>query len=293
MIDKRIAIGLPSLAGYGLHSALSRARDLGFQSVMSLPDGPSAEHSLGAFPTLAFYGLTEGGKRDTADALARFEHVAIHQAWDNQWHRWIDCAACVGAEVVTVHSGLPRQGQRPSEFIAVRAAQLRRIADYAGENGVRIGVENEGGTCEDYLGLVATIAHPSVGATLDLGHCAYFQSVLAVADPTERAVALNETIHTMVRTLNADLFSLHVHDVRQSDWRDHRCVGSGVIDFPALFEELKHVGYSGLFEIELEEPDREMAAARTGEVLTTLCRTMPANTLSDEAVDAGNVLPRV
>jgi sugar phosphate isomerase/epimerase len=195
----------------------------------------------------------------------------------------------VGAEVVTVHSGLPREGQRSSEFIEERAAQLRRIGDYAGENGVRIGVENEGGTCEDYLGLVATIAHPSVGATLDLGHCAYCQSVLALRDPAERVVALNETIRTMVRTLGADLFSLHVHDVRQSDWRDHRCVGSGVIDFPALFEELQRVGYSGLFEIELEEPDKEVAAATTGEYVTTLCRTMPANTLSAEAADAGNV----
>ncbi len=292
MFDERIAIGLPSLAGYSLHGALSAARRLGFQSIMSLPDGPRAEHSLGAFPTLAFYGLTEGGKRELADALAQFEHVAIHQAWDNQWHRWIDCAACVGAEVVTVHSGLPREGQRPAEFVAERAAQLRRSGDYAGENGVRIGVENEGGTCEDYLGLLASVAHPSVGATLDLGHCAYFQSVLALSDPAQRVVALNETIRTMVRMLGADLFSLHVHDVRQSDWRDHRCVGSGVIDFPALFEELQRLGYSGLFEIELEEPDKELAAVRTGEYLTTLCRTMPANTLSDEAAGAGDALPR-
>lgn len=84
MFDERIAIGLPSLAGYSLLGALSKARDLGFRSVMSFPDGPSAEHSLGAFPTLAFYGLTEKQKRETADALAQFRHVAIHQAWDNQ-----------------------------------------------------------------------------------------------------------------------------------------------------------------------------------------------------------------
>lgn len=274
MFDERIAIGLPSLAGYSLPGALSKARDLGFQSVMSLPDGPRAEHSLGAFPTLAFYDLTEEQKRETADALAQFEHVAIHQAWDNQWNRWIDCAACVGAKIVTVHSGQPCEGQRSSEFLAERAAQLRRIGDYAGEHGVRIAVENEGGMCDDYLRLIASIAHPFVGATLDLGHCAYFQSVIALNDPAERVVQLNETIRTMVRTLNEKLFSLHAHDVRQSDWRDHRCVGSGVIDFPALFTELQCVGYTGLIEVELEEPDKETAAANTGEYLTTLCQTM-------------------
>lgn len=76
---------------------------------MSRSEGPRAEHSLGAFPTLASYSLTDERKREMADALAQFEHVAIHQAWDNRWNRWIDCAACVRAEVVTVRSGLPRE----------------------------------------------------------------------------------------------------------------------------------------------------------------------------------------
>jgi sugar phosphate isomerase/epimerase len=112
---------------------------------------------------------------------------------------------------------------------------------------------------------------------LDLGHCAYFDGVLALDDPAARVFSLNEAVRTMVRSLNGRLFSVHAHDVRRDDWRDHRCVGSGVIDFAALFTELQHVGYSGLFEIELEEPDAEMAAAESGEYLTTLCRTMPAN----------------
>lgn len=276
MFDERIALGLPSLAGYSLTGALTKARDLGFQSVMALPDGPRAEHSLGAFPTLGFYNRTGEQQREMVAALAPFRHIAIHQAWDDQWAKWIDCAACVGADVVTIHSGLPREGQRSSEFIEERVAHLRRIGDYAGENGVRIGIENEGGTCEDYLGLVAAVAHPAVGATLDLGHCAYFQRVLSLTDFGERAVALNETIRTVVRALGRSLFSLHAHDVRQSDWRDHRCAGSGVIDYPGLFEDLRRIDYTGLFEIELEEPDKETAAVKTGTLLTTLCRTLPA-----------------
>lgn len=130
---------------------------------------------------------------------------------------------------------------------------------------------------------------PFVGATLDLGHCAYFESVLAVNDPAARVFSLNETIRTMVRSLNERLFSVHAHDVRQSDWRDHRCVGSGVIGFSALFTELQHVGYTGLFEVELEEPDREIAAAKTGEVLTTLCRTMLADARSAESEGTSNM----
>ena len=286
MFDERIALGLPSLAGYSLLGALSKAADLGFQSIMSLPDGPRAEHSLGAFPTLAFYGLGEEQKRETVDALAQFKHVAIHQAWDNQWHKWIDCAACVGAKIVTVHSGRPRDGQKASAFLAERSAQLRQMGDYAGKHGVRIGVENEGGTCDDYLGLVASVSHPFVGATLDIGHCAYFEHVVTLCDATERVDALNATLLTMIRTLNERLFSLHAHDVRQSDWRDHRCAGSGVIDFPALCAELRGIGYTRLIEIELEEPEKEMAAAKTGEFLTRLCRSMSAETANAEPAGA-------
>ena len=40
---------------------------------------------------------------------------------------------------------------------------------------------------------------------------------------------------------------------------------------------LLHVGYTGLFEVELEEPEVEMAAAKSGAYVTALCRTMPAN----------------
>ncbi len=287
MFDERIALGIPSLAGYSLRGALEKAAGLGFQSVMSLPDGPRAEHSLGPFPTLAFYGLGKEQRQELTDSLARFRHVAIHQAWDDKWSRWIDCAACVGAKIVTVHSGRPHDGQNTSAFLAERSEQLRRMGDYAGALDVRIGIENEGGMPDDYLGLVEAVAHPHVGATLDVGHCAYFGHVTARRDHTERVSALNATIGSMVRALNQRLFSIHAHDVRQSDWRDHRCAGSGVIDFPALFAELRGIRYAGLIEIELEEPEKETAAAATGKYLTGLCQHMSAKTASAEPAGPG------
>jgi sugar phosphate isomerase/epimerase len=285
--DERIAVGLPSLAGYSLPEALSAARRLGFQSVMVFPDGPRARHSLGAFPTLSYYSWTEEQGQAIADSLGDFRHIAIHQAWDDQWRRWIDCAARIGAETLTVHSGRRDESQTSSNFIADRVAQLRCLGDYAADSGVRIGVENEGGTCDDYLGLLAAIDHSAVGATLDLGHCAFFQRVRAVSDPEQRVEALNQTISLVVRALGKDLRSIHAHDVRQSDWRDHRCVGSGVIDFSGLFADLRQIGYSGLFELELEEPEIEAAAAATGERLTSLCRTMLADAGSSQPEATG------
>jgi len=270
MVNERIALGLPSLAGYEPLDALGTASALGFQAVMSLPGGPRTEHSLGAFPTFEWYAADDDRRRTIRDALRGFSHVALHQAWDNRWSAWVDCAAYYGAGTVTVHAGRPTGDETQAHFLRRRVAELRRIGDYAGAKGIMVGVENEGGQVEDYLALIEAVAHPVVGATLDVGHCAYFDSVRSIEDVEARVVRLNETLCAIVGALASKLVSLHVHDVRRDDWRDHRQVGSGVVNYPALFAALVRVGYRGLFEIELEEPDRERAAAATGAYLTGL-----------------------
>ena len=66
-------------------------------------------------------------------------------------------------------------------------------------------------------------------------------------------------------------YHLHLHDLRKEDWRDHRAVPSGVIDFEGLFSALGQAGFTGFFDVELEEPEREAALSRTGRHLTRLC----------------------
>ena len=270
MFHERIALGLPSLAGYDLHGALAKATELGFQSIMTLPGGPRTEHSLGPFPTLDFYDASEETRQETRKALACFKRISLHQAWDDRWETWIDCAGYVGSEFVTVHSGRRQEHQDSGAFIRERSRQLRCIGDYAQQQGIRIGVENEGGACEDYLGLIRSLAHQAVGATIDLGHCASFEHVAAGGSPDERVARINETICGLIETLGDRVFALHVHDVRESDWRDHRTPSTGVIDFPGVFDALAGIAFSGMLDIELEEPERESAAKRTGEYLSGL-----------------------
>jgi sugar phosphate isomerase/epimerase len=52
---------------------------------------------------------------------------------------------------------------------------------------------------------------------------------------------------------------VHLHDVRRSDWRDHRALGSGVIELVPLVRVLAEIGYRGLMQLELEEPDQQPA----------------------------------
>ena len=276
VFDERTALALPSLAGYELFDALSKARDLGFRSVMGLPGGPRTRHSLGEFPTFGLYGADGAHTARLRRALAGFRHISMHQAWDSDWEAWLHCATAVRAEVLTVHAGLPRDDPDREAAVTARGTAIRRIGACAGEMGIRVGVENEGGSREEYLALIDRVDHASVGATIDVGHCACFDAIKGIGDLDERVDALNALICDLVDALGDRLFHLHVHDVRQDGWRDHRSVGRGIVDFGRLFRRLGGIGYSGLFDVELEEADREAAAAETGTRLTELCQSLAA-----------------
>lgn len=272
MFNERISLGMPSLAGYELFEALQKTKELGFKSVMSLPGGPNAKHSQGEFPTFNFYEADEEYKERLRSVLSFFLHISIHQAWNKDWKSWIDCADYFGAEIVTVHAGKRKTDQTLEQFLSKRAKYLRQIGDYAQKNCIKIGVENEGGKYDDYICLIESLNHPSVGATIDVGHCAYFDEIKSVKSKDERVEALNELIRSMVKRLGEKVYHFHLHNVRKKDWRDHRSVTDGVIDFPFLIAALKEIGYSGLFDIELEEPEKEKKSQDSGQYLTELLK---------------------
>ena len=250
MINERIALGMPSLPGYEIFSALEKAEELGFQSIMSLPGGPNTRHSLGEFPTLNFYEGTRQYRAKLKDALSRFKNISIHQAWDTSWQEWINCADYFGAGIVTVH--VPASKSGPEQY---QVPYFRKIGDYASNKGIRIGIENVGGRYAEYVNLVKSIDHPAVGATIDVGHCAYFEEVKSIADLDYRVNMLNQTLCRLVNDLREKVYHFHLHNVRKADWRDHRSIPDGVIDFTRLFEAIRGIEYSGLFDIELEEPE--------------------------------------
>jgi sugar phosphate isomerase/epimerase len=59
----------------------------------------------------------------------------------------------------------------------------------------------------------------------------------------------------MVDQLGERIYHVHLHDVRPTDWRDHRAPGRGLIDWPRLFAALVDLRYPDLLSFELEEPD--------------------------------------
>ena len=162
-----------------------------------------------------------------------------------------------------------------------RVRYLREIGDYAEGMGIRIGIENEGGAYRDYVRLIESVNHDSIGATIDVGHCGFFTGVIRVDDLDARVDALNECISRLIQELGPKVFLLHTHNISKSDWRDHRSVPEGVIDFNRLFRECMAIDYQGGFDIELEESDREAKSRESGQFLDSLCRQFLCGRSSD------------
>ncbi len=75
----------------------------------------------------------------------------------------------------------------------------------------------------------------------------------------EGVAQANDNILRTIQGLGEKLFHVHFHDVRYEDWRDHRELGTGILDFSRIVAALDEVGYTGLIELELEEQEREDA----------------------------------
>jgi sugar phosphate isomerase/epimerase len=97
------------------------------------------------------------------DALERGKAVVNH-------HQWIDCAARLGCKAIRVNaagSGDPREMQKRA------ADSLMRLADYGGDKGIAVIVENHGGLSSngEWLAGVMELANdPRVGTLPDFGN---------------------------------------------------------------------------------------------------------------------------
>ncbi len=277
------------LGGLEIAEALERAHALGFRSIAVMPDG-APRHSLGrALPTLHRSTVSADRWAELRNRLGRFRRISIHQSWDADWQAWLETAREVGAEIVTVHAGLPRPRAQAEAAWQPRRDFLERLGRAAADFGLALGIENEGGEADLYLQLIDSIPLPNVGATLDIGHCAFFNSIRALAPGPKRTRALNQLLQDIATRLAGRLPLLHVHNVQpyeavdlsripQPYWNpggfvDHRALPDGEIDIPALLETLRKTGAAPMFELELEEPDAEAAAVRSAKYLEALLHT--------------------
>jgi sugar phosphate isomerase/epimerase len=135
----------------------------------------------------------------------------------------------------------------------------RFLGDYAAERNVDIGIETGfPSKVDDFVKLIIDIDHNAVGANIDVGHLN--GSVYSELRCTDKGCAVyNDNLTELASRLGKKVYHLHLHDVRASDWRDHRQAGKGIIDFRRFFAVLDSLNYNRLMTFELEEPQKEEA----------------------------------
>ncbi len=159
----------------------------------------------------------------------------------------ISIASEVGCKAVVLHPGRVGDDRERSLFSMVD--NLKRLARFADERNVTLGLENKEGTdpgnlcCEaaELLRAVEAVDAPNLGVTFDIGH----------ANLTCGGYA--DRLREFVRTLAEHIVHVHVHDnygkwTPNYDGDEHIAPGKGCVDYSVL-REIR--GYSGIFNLEV------------------------------------------
>ncbi len=147
--------------------------------------------------------------------------------------RWFGVAVCVTG------AGQPVD-EREYDMVV---ANLRRLGDAAGENGITLALETHKGPTQNaaaMLALITAVSHPQVRLNFDTGNIAFYNQG---ADPCDEL----ERVKHLVR-------NVHLKDNRGGfeDWYFPAVGDGGAVDFHRIREILDGVGFAGPYTIEIE-----------------------------------------
>jgi len=287
---KRPLLGFSTacLPNQHLLEVLHAGAEAGFEAVkvLAFADG---EHSCGKLAGFWWSELSATQRKELQAALAPFEQVSLRMPFgryplvsadaafarlsERRMREAFEAAGALEVTSVTVHA----ESQPPAPWQAVRAKLLDRLAalePLAEAAQTKVLVETGyPGRVEDYLDLVAALPSERFGANVDVGH------LHAAMDRTRWGVTLGpldfmEALLHVVETVAPQLHEIHLHDVRSHDLRDHREVGTGFLDFPALFARVKASGACPVLIFELEEPEALPALLRSKERIENIVKAL-------------------
>jgi sugar phosphate isomerase/epimerase len=161
----------------------------------------------------------------------------------------VDVASAFASDAVSFWSGsIDAEGDRMGRLVE----ECQRLADYAGERGVRLAFEPEPGmfidTMPKFAELHEKVNRSNFGLTLDLGHLVC-QGELPIG--------------RHIRQWKDWLWNVHIEDMK-AGIHDHLMFGEGELDFADAFAALKEIDYQGGVFVELSRHSYDaVTAART------------------------------
>ena len=272
----QISVSTASFAQYDLDAAIEAVRRTSPGGIELLAF-EHARHSVGDLAGVWAHQLSRADRSRLRAKLAGFAHVAVHAPFFE--HHMFACDARVaqlgrqavveaialcadlGGTAVAVHLN-HTVARSVDDMWPDWVTGLRWLGDQAAQHRVWVGVETGIPGHDDMPALLQAVDHPWVGCTVDTGHLIGSVDRSGLGTPVARD-RYNRALQELVSRLGPKAVHFHVHDVRADDWRDHREVGTGIIDWPGLARALDQIAYAGALAVELEEPDRPGAIHRS------------------------------
>jgi sugar phosphate isomerase/epimerase len=267
----QLAFSTNAYLKFSFAEAVRRLAAIGYAGVEIMADVPHA------WPAC----LLEEQKQSIRDALKKhdlaisnvnaFMMNAISDPRQKYWHpSWIEpdghyrqvriehtkraltLARELGAPCITTEPGGPvEKGGSWSAALKLFVEMLKPVAEHAEKEGVLLLIEPEPDllveTADQFLELMQHVESHAIGLNFDIGH---FYCV--GDDPAP-------TVHRLAPYIR----HFHLEDIAATRVHHHLIPGEGAIDFAAVFQAIRGIGYNGWVTIELypyvDDPD---AAAR-------------------------------
>ncbi|WP_244231753.1 sugar phosphate isomerase/epimerase family protein [Rathayibacter sp. VKM Ac-2804] len=192
---------------------------------------------------LGFRVVIETGARYLLDPFAKHRPTLVDEEAGPRLaflHRAIEIAALLGADAVSLWSGVLPDGVDRARGWRLLVERMRGVVAEAERYGVRLGFEPEPGmlveTVADALLLRRELGDPEAfGLTVDLGHC-------VVVEPDGVVGALRSAAGLLVNVQVDDMLP---------ERHEHLELGTGVLDLATAFATLEEIGYRGIAAVEL------------------------------------------
>ena len=294
MDTRKLGTNTASLAGFTLSDAIDKARALGFHTIELLA-WEGGIHSQGELGGYWFDELNQGERDRLREAVAPFGHVATHLPFvemplftynaklaafvKEQLKTGIEGTAFLGGETATMHVW-PRAQRDLHYYWTDLVDTLRDLADHAARWDVKVAIETMfPPSIDEFAGLIDEVDHPCLGANVDVGHirgCTDLNVSPEARGTSESEARYMECLLQLLDRLGDKLYHVHLHDVRHSDWQDHRAPGRGFLDFDAILTKLASMGYPHLLTFELEEPDIVPALEESKRLIEQIMQALSA-----------------
>ncbi|MEF3168345.1 MAG: sugar phosphate isomerase/epimerase [Deltaproteobacteria bacterium] len=220
---------------------LDRIRTERLQPEISLNDGSLDSYTLRSFAEtariLAEEGLSCTFHAPFLDLSLGAIDPKVRRVTQDRLEYTLEIARIFGARSVVCHTGFDHRHYGPytKAWIKNAVLTLLPLTDQASSADIPIMLENVFELDPSIHAEIFThIPSPHLGFCLDLGH----QTVFSRSD-----------LATWMNACGRRLGHVHLHDNR-GEWDEHLTMGSGILDFDALFSRLKEDGLYPILTIE-------------------------------------------